>query len=227
MKKIKITEVDPRTRTQKGLFGTGCYGSDCQDVCCEYGCDIDLATIKLIEKHRDLIEPLVKARIEDCFKTPLKKDDDYIGGAYRETATREEDKTCAFKLRGQRGCSLFYLWATKKAPKRIVPTICRVYPITWHRGRLFVDTPLWKPCKCKELTPRGMKVPSLFETQKKEIMALFDIHEKGSAVKRQGAKKAAPKKTASVKAAAKKPASKKPAAKGAAKKTASKKPSSR
>lgn len=213
MKKIRITEVDPRTMTQKGLFGTGCYGSDCQDVCCEYGCDIDLATIKLIEKHRDLIEPLVKAKIEDCFKTPLKKDDDYIGGAYRETATRAEDKTCAFKLRGQRGCSLFYLWATKKAPKRIVPTICRVYPITWHRGRLFVDTPLWKPCKCKEITPKEMKVPSLFETQKKEVMALFDIQEKAFSAGKQAVKKAA----------AKKPASKKPAARGNAKKTASRK----
>jgi hypothetical protein len=214
MKKIRITEIDPRTKTQKGLFGTGCYGSDCQDACCVYGCDIDLSTIKLIEKHRDLIEPLVEAKIEDCFKTPLKKDDDYVGGAYRETATRKEDSTCAFRLRGQRGCSLFYLWATRKLPKRIVPTICRVYPITWHRGRLFVDTPIWQPCKCKEATPKGMKVPSLFETQKKEIMALFDIQEKKiSAAKKPAAKKAAAKKTAAKKAVVKKAAAKKTASK--------------
>jgi len=211
IKKIRITEIDPKTKTQKGLFGTGCYGSDCQDVCCVYGCDVDLATIKLIEKHRDLIEPLVEAKIEDCFKTPLKQDDDYIGGAYRETATREEDKTCAFKLKGRRGCSLFYLWATKKLPKRIVPTICRVYPITWHRGRLFVDTPLWKPCKCKEVTPKGAVIPSLFETQKKEVMTLFDIVEPGAVKK----KKAAPKKAVK-KAAAEKPAAKKLTVKKAA-----------
>lgn len=222
MKKIRITEVDPRTKTQKGLFGTGCYGSDCQDVCCRYGCDVDLATIKLIEKHRDLIEPLVEAKIEDCFKTPLKKDDDYIGGAYRETATRDEDDTCAFKLKGRRGCSLFFLWATKKLPKRIVPTICRVYPITWHRGRLFVDTPLWAPCKCKEATPRGMKIPSLFETQKKEIRALFDISEKGASAKKPAAKKPAAKKATTRSAKAKKgAAAKKTAARGASKKTAS------
>ncbi|MBI5588014.1 MAG: hypothetical protein HY889_06565 [Deltaproteobacteria bacterium] len=205
MKKIRITEVDPMTKTQKGLFGEGCYGSDCQDECCEYGCDVDLATLRLIEKHRELIEPLVKAGIEECFKTPLKKDSDYLGGAYRETATRAKDKTCAFRLVGQRGCSLFYLWATKKLPKRIVPTICRVYPITWHRGRLFIDTPLRKSCKCEELTPKGIEVPSLYDTQKKEIRALFEIQEK----KISAAKKTVTKKVAARKASPKKPASKK------------------
>lgn len=178
IKKIKITSIDQKLYTQKGLFGEGCYGSDCQDECCEYGCDIDYATIKLIMKHRRAIERLVKAKIEDCFSTELKIDDDYIGGAYRETAVRKSDKTCAFHLVGKRGCSLFYMWMKKGLPKRIVPTICRTYPVTWHRGRLFLDTPLRKACKCKEATPRGVKVPSIFETQKKEIKAVFDIQEK-------------------------------------------------
>lgn len=177
MKKIKIAHVDPRVRTRKGLFGDGCYGSDCNDECCVWGCDADLATLDLIEKHRELIEPLIGAKIEECFKTNLTEDADYIGGSYRETAVREEDGLCAFHLRGKRGCSLFYLWAVEGLPKTIVPTICRVYPVTWHRGRLFVDSPLRKSCKCKEKTPRGAKVPSLFETQEKEIMALFDIEE--------------------------------------------------
>ncbi|MBI5642420.1 MAG: hypothetical protein HY954_02985 [Deltaproteobacteria bacterium] len=177
MKKIKITYVDPKTKTQNGLFGEGCYGSACEDECCEYGCDVDLATLKLIYKHKDLIEPLIKAKVENCFSTELKIDDDYIGGSYRETAVRKKDKICAFHLVGKRGCSLFYLWATKKAPKRIVPTICRVYPITWHRGKLFIDRPLRKSCKCKDAVPKGSKVPSLFETQKKEIRAVFDIQE--------------------------------------------------
>lgn len=203
MKKIKITEIDPRTKTQKGLFGEGCYGSSCQDECCEYGCDVDLTTLKLIYKHKDQIEPLIKAKVEDCFATELKQDDDYIGGAYRETAVRKADKTCKFRLIDQRGCSLFYLWAKKGLPKKIVPTICRVYPITWHRGRLFVDTPLRTGCKCKELTQKGAVIPSLFETQKKEIMALFDIQEKGvkaAPAKKTTAKPAAkPKKAAAVK----------------------------
>ena len=178
MKKIRITCVDPKTKTQKGLFGDGCYGAaNCSDECCEYGCDVDLATLKLIDKHRELIEPLIGAKIEDCFSTELKKDDDYIGGAYRETAVRKSDKRCAFHLIGKRGCSLFYLWSTKGLPKKIVPTICRVFPLTWHRGKLFIDTPIRKFCKCKEKTPRGEKVPSLFDTQKKELRALFDIKE--------------------------------------------------
>jgi hypothetical protein len=179
MNKIKITTVDPEVYTHKGLFDEGCYGSKCDDDCCEYGCDMDLATLKLVKKHRKLVEPLIKAKIEDCFSTELTEDDDYIGGAYRETAVREKDDRCAFHLIGKKGCSLFYLWAVKGLPKRIVPTICRSYPITWHRGRLFVDRPLRRACKCRERKPKGVAtVPSIFETQKKEIRALFDIQER-------------------------------------------------
>ncbi len=176
--KIKIKKVDPKIFTHKGLFGEGCYGSSCNDECCEWGCDVDYATLKLIYRYRKLIEPLIKAKIEDCFATKLKKDNDYIGGAYRETAVRESDNRCAFHLIGKKGCSLFYLWATKGLPKRIVPTICRTWPITWHRGHLFVDSPIKRSCKCKEKAPKGVKVPSIFETQKKEIRALFDIQDK-------------------------------------------------
>ena len=35
-----------------------------------------------------------------------------------------------------------------------------------------------KNCKAKEKTPKGVKVASLFETQKKELKALFDIPKK-------------------------------------------------
>ena len=176
--RIPIKTVDLQIASHKGLFDEGCYGSQCQDECCGWGCDIDYATIKLIMKHRDKVEALTGAKVEECFKTPLKQDNDYIGGAYRETAVRKSDKLCCFHLKGSKGCSLFHLWITEKLPKKIVPTICRTYPVTWHRGKLFADLPLKKNCKAKEKTPRGVKVPSLFETQKKELKALFDIPKK-------------------------------------------------
>lgn len=176
--RIPIKTVDLKIASHKGLFDEGCYGSQCQDECCGWGCDIDYATIKLITRHRDKVEALTGAKIEDCFKTPLKQDNDYIGGAYRETAVRKSDKLCCFHLKGSKGCSLFYLWIKEKLPKRIVPTICRTYPVTWHRGKLFADLPLKKNCKAKEKTPKGVKVASLFETQKKELKALFDIPKK-------------------------------------------------
>ncbi len=189
MKKIRIKHIDPKLKSQRGLFDDGCMGaSDCNDECCEWGCDVDLVTLKLIEKHRDGIEPLIGAKIEECFSTGLKKDGDYIGGAYRETAVRKSDKICAFHLIGKRGCSLFSLWAEKKAPKRIIPTICRIYPVTWHRGKLYIDTPLRKSCKCKEATPKGANAPSLLDTQKKEIRALFEIEGNGKDRKAKGLK---------------------------------------
>ena len=175
--KIRIRRVDPEVFTQKGLFDGGCYGSRCNDDCCIYGCDVDLATLKLIERYRHLIEPLIKAKIEDCFSTKLKRDSDYIGGAYRETAVRAADGLCGFHLvGGKKGCSLFYLWAAKGITKKIVPTICRVYPLSWHRGQLFIDRPLKRLCKCLEGKQEGaLKTPSVFDTQRKEVLALFEL----------------------------------------------------
>jgi len=98
-KKIRIRNVDPEVFTHKGLFDEGCYGSECEDDCCVYGCDVDYESLKLIYKHRDLIEPLIKTRIEECFLTELTRDNDYVGGAYRETATRDSDGLC--KLHGE------------------------------------------------------------------------------------------------------------------------------
>jgi hypothetical protein len=175
VKKIKISYVDPDIKTQRGLFGDGCMDANCYDICCENGCDVDLASLRLIYRYRHMIEPLIKAKLEDCFATVLKADNDYIGGAYCETAVMERDGRCAFHLVDRKGCSLFYLWWKEGLPKKIVPTICRAYPITWHRGRLFVDRPLRRACKCLEKNTGGMKLPSLYETQKREIRALFDI----------------------------------------------------
>jgi hypothetical protein len=175
IKKIKITSVDKEITTAKGLFAEGCFGSVCNDICCEYGCDVDLASLKLIYKHRDLIEPMIKAKIENCFSTELKADTDYIGGGFRETAVRSSDERCAFHLRKKKGCSLFTLVHEKGLPIKLVPTICKTYPITWHRGRLFVDRPLRRACKCMESSPKGEKVPSLYDTQKKFIKQVFDI----------------------------------------------------
>ncbi len=176
-KKIAVRNVDPRLSSHNGLFGEGCTGSLCSDECCQWGCDIDLAALKLIMQHFYLIEPIINAKIEECFSTGLIEDDDYVGGAYRETVVREADNRCAFHLVGKRGCSLFYLWAVKGISKTIVPAICRVYPITWNRGELYIDSPLIEACKCLESPPDGSKVPSLLHTQREEVGALFEIKE--------------------------------------------------
>jgi hypothetical protein len=176
---IKIRRIDPEVFTHKGLFDEGCYGSKCSDVCCAWGCDMDYGTYKLVKKYRRMIEPLIKDKVENCFSTKLTFDNDYVDGAYRETRVREEDDRCAFHLRDQKGCALFYLWLTKGLPKRIVPTICRTYPITWNRGELFVDKPLRKECKALEARPKGVEMaPTVWDTQKKDVFALFDFDPK-------------------------------------------------
>lgn len=174
VKKIKITHIDPDIFVQKGLFDEDCFGSDCEDICCQYGCDVDRSSLKLIEKYRDRIEPLIKAKIEDCFSTPLKVDDDYIDGGWRETSVRESIDRCMFHFPNQKGYSLYYLHKIEGLPRKLVPTICKTYPVTWNRGALFVDRPLRSSCKCLE-SAGGREVPSLYETQKKELELVFDI----------------------------------------------------
>lgn len=176
--RIHIKKIDPSLKTHPGLFGGGCTGASCSDECCDLGCDVDVTSLEIILNYREFVEPLIKARIEDCFATPLIKDNDYIGGAYRSTMVRASDSRCAFHLHGGRGCALFSVWAQKNAPKEIVPTICRIYPATWHRGRLFIDSPLREKCKCLETPPDNATMSSIFETQEKEILALFEIKEK-------------------------------------------------
>lgn len=174
--KIRIRKIDPEVFTHKGMFDEGCYGSKCNDDCCAWGCDMDLDTYRTVKKYRHLVEPLIGDDIENCFSTHVEYDDDYVGGGYRETRVREKDDRCAFHLKGEKGCALFYLWGAKKLPKRIVPTICRTYPITWNRGELFVDKPLRKSCKALEAKPKGaVMAPTVWDTQKKEVFALFEF----------------------------------------------------
>lgn len=176
-KKIPVKRIRSEVKTHNGLFGEGCIGSRCNDECCQWGCDVDLETLNLILRHRGIIEPLIGRMVEECFGTGLIHDDDYIGNAYRETVVRGEDGRCAFHLIGKRGCSLFYAWATRGVSKKIVPTICRIYPVTWHKGDLYVDSPLVDACKCLEKTDGATKIPSLYETQGQEIAELFEFEE--------------------------------------------------
>ncbi len=174
-RKIPISTIHPAAIKTNGLYDEGCWGCNCDDECCELGCDVDLATLKLIMLYRDIIEPLIKTDIEKCFSTGVVEDDDFIGGGYRSTAVRDSDNRCAFHLREKRGCALFNVRANHKLPKGIIPTICRIYPLTWHRGLLYVDSPIRKLCKIREKPPKGTRVPSLLETQGKEVSALFQI----------------------------------------------------
>lgn len=176
VKKLSINKIDPELFAVNGLFDDGCYGSDCDDICCKYGCHVDLGAIKIIEQNKKAIERMTKRKLEDCFCTPIIKNDDYLGGGYRESDTHDEVDMCAFHFQDKIGCSLFYLWAKKGVSKRILPTICRTFPLTWHEGELMVDRPIRSECKALEaVTPRGRTVPNLFETQKKEVFSLFDI----------------------------------------------------
>jgi hypothetical protein len=49
-----------------------------------------------------------------------------------------------------------------------------------------VDSPIRKKCKCREKPAKGVKAPSLFETQADDIAELFDIRRRPARPGRQG-----------------------------------------
>ena len=177
MKKIRITEIDPKVMTQIGLYDEGATVA-CARMSVASTAVTWIRHLKLINKHKDLIEPLIHAKVEDCFKTELKEDDDYIGGAYRETAVRKKDKTCAFRLVGKRGCSLF-ICGRRKGPEEDSAYDMQGLPITWHRGRLFHRHALEKVLQVQGKARKGQNgAIALRDAEEGDTGGLFEIVEK-------------------------------------------------
>ena len=145
MDKIKIRKVEHDLHKQRGFDDSGCLGClDCKDTCCSEGADVDKVSHELIFKNREHVEGVVGAKVEDCFDGNWLGDAEYPGGD--AIGSKVKDGFCAFKLRNGKGCALFKLVHEKGLSARMVPAICRTYPVTWAGGVLKLDE--WKHERC-------------------------------------------------------------------------------
>ena len=186
MERIKITKISSAAKKQKGFSEgafAGCLNCPCGvdkagGSCCHYGCDVDKEAYDLILENRDLVESKTGRKLENCFGKKWTKGS-YLGGRAVDSKVRREDKFCVFHKNGDRGCWLVDLVIRNGLPKRLIPTICRIYPLTWtNDGELVLidedgEDEIEVGCDCARGGNKTQK--TILETQKEELEDIFDI----------------------------------------------------
>ncbi|NUM37158.1 MAG: hypothetical protein HUU50_21655 [Candidatus Brocadiae bacterium] len=175
--KIKILKISQKCYSQRGFDDRGCYGCKCDDSCCKYGADFDKTSYDLVIQYRHLIEPLIHQQIEKCFENNFSGDPEFLG----QNSIRSllgENGFCSFHKKNAKGCILYELALGKKIDKRIIPSICRLFPLSWFHGELLVyheqpNAVIPHDCNCIETENSTFK--NILETQKNEILDIFDL----------------------------------------------------
>ncbi len=172
MKKIKIESIDPAVFSFRGFDHIGCHKSCCDDDCCVHGADFDKESYELVHKYKDVIEPMIGVKVEDCFTHSWEEDEDFLGGDATESVVR--NGFCAFHNPKGKGCVLYDLIENKGLPRRLVPSICRLYPLTWGGGELLLADDFYPKCNCLH---KNSSNKNLIETEWEEIECIFELGE--------------------------------------------------
>jgi hypothetical protein len=171
MNKIIIKKISKEVCEQNGFDNRGCYGTPCNDSCCIGGCDVDKESYDLIMENRKDIEQELGIKSKKFFKGKWSNDKDYLGENSIESQERT-DGQCVFHLAEGKGCVLYKLVNEKKINRRMIPTICRVYPLNWDNGLLYIDGDMEKTCNCT----CNQSKEKILKTQEKELDDVFDIN---------------------------------------------------
>ena len=174
MNKIKISRISRDVYSQKGFDEHGCIGCQCKDMCCREGADVDKEAYDLILKHKDRIERISNIKFEDFFEHTWSGDTDFLGG----NSIRSKVGTsgyCVFRIQDNKGCVLFKLVMEDGVSRRIIPSICRLFPVTWDNETLayYERKHIPSTCNCLELSNTTER--SIFETQQEAIEDILDI----------------------------------------------------
>lgn len=176
MEKILIKKISERIHKQKG-FPSGPFnacllwkcGKDKNGgACCKYGVYVDKVSYDLIIKNKKVLEKRVCKKMEDCFEKKWTGDRDYLGKDGIGTVTKKG--TCIFKSKNGYGCEIVRLVIEKNLPKRMIPTACRIYPLTWEKGKLSIAK-IKKNCICIHKENKTSK--TIFQSHKDEIYDIF------------------------------------------------------
>jgi hypothetical protein len=169
MSKIVIDGVADEVFTTRGFREKGCLNSSCKDACCRQGCDVDKESYELILLHREQIETMLGFSLEECFETRWSDQTDFLGNNSISSTLR--NGTCPFHLSLGKGCVLWQMVTMDNRPRRMIPSTCRLYPITWEQGVVRVVAKIESNCSCVD--PYGSGALSLWETQKEAIEDIF------------------------------------------------------
>jgi hypothetical protein len=174
MKKIKITKIADAVYAQKGFDEHGCIRCRCTDLCCENGADVDKEAYDLIKIYKERIERLSNLKFVDFFENAWSGDGDFLGGNSIRSKVGKAG-FCIFRFPEQKGCILFKLALEDGLPRRIIPSICRLFPLTWNNETLEYYAREHVPGICNCLEAPSSNGRSIFETQKEAIEDIFEI----------------------------------------------------
>jgi Fe-S-cluster containining protein len=109
------------------------YG--CKDICCSYGCSLDIAEIDRIMAYKDELQQRLGIDASKWFSTESVADVDYPSKYMRRANVY--NGCCVFRNRSGRGC-LLHSMALEKGidPHLIKPMVCFLFPVTWDKGCL-------------------------------------------------------------------------------------------
>lgn len=171
MLKIEINSVDEEVFSRKGFSEKGCFNSHCKDACCRMGCDVDRESYELMLMHKDEIETMLGFGLDQCFEIDWSNQSDFLGNNSISSTLR--NGTCPFHLSFGKGCLLWQMVIMDNLPRRMIPSTCRLYPLTWHNGVMQLVPDVEKTCNCLDSCNVGGK--SLWETQQEAIEDIFFI----------------------------------------------------
>jgi hypothetical protein len=174
MKKIPLKDIDEEVLSFRGIDGDGCFRTACDDECCKFGADVDKESYDLIFEYREFIEEAIGFRIEKCFKKRWLDDSHYLGGNAVETRVGARG-FCMFHAAEGKGCVLYRLVQEEDLPRRLIPSICRLYPLTWEDGELMVADAVHASCNCLK---KEAFAKSILATQWREVEDIFDLKAK-------------------------------------------------
>jgi Fe-S-cluster containining protein len=172
MHKIRISGIDAKAHSQQGFDSAGCFSCACNDACCAFGADVDKEAYNLIFSKRAEIEKLIGIKLEDCFSRKWSGDSEFLGG--NSIRSKVKNRICAFHLPGKKGCVLFLLAEKGIADRRLIPSICRLYPLSWDKGKIYVCADIEANCNCLQIN-NILKDNSIFKRQKKELDDIFEM----------------------------------------------------
>lgn len=178
--KIKISKISSQCFQQKGFDERSCFGCGCNDSCCKFGADFDKESYDLVVAHRELIEPLIARRIEDCFDQCFSNDEEFLG-ANSIRSVIGETGFCSFHNRTGKGCVLYQLVYANGITRRILPSICKLFPLSWRKGELLYYTEIGDdnmpalPADCNCADAGNQTLRTILLTQANEINDLFEI----------------------------------------------------
>jgi len=176
MDKISINKISNKVYKQKG-FPSGsfnaCFTCKCGKngeggACCKNGVYVDKESYELIIKHKKSLEQKIGLKIEKCFDDEWSDITEFLGK--KGIGTSVIDDTCSFRSHAGQGCEIVRLVLENNLPRRMIPSGCRLYPLTWKKGKMFLEK-IEKNCVCIDKHNKTKK--SIYETQKEEIDDIF------------------------------------------------------